>query len=202
MALPTIPHVLPNSLAHRVAAHMLRNSDTVLNVAEISEKYEVPIGDVESQLSHATRHQVLKLAYRMIKGVANIAEYSAGPELIALAGQRKAATWPGHPRPTSKVATEGKGVRTRTPRLPAIDVSTLVVETGVGFAQPNRKGQSRWDEVFDLLTEPDMSTSMAKGYKSALKKAAAIYEQSHPGRKFSVGMCPKNGENCRLLRRS
>ncbi|RZI62352.1 MAG: hypothetical protein EOP37_03350 [Rubrivivax sp.] len=209
MPLPTIPDVLPNSLAHRVAAHMLRNTDTALNSAEIAEKYDVARDDVDQQLVHAVTAGVLHARERMIKNVANVIEYSAGPKVLALAAQRASvaqsadattvATWPGRP---AKTSAEGKGLRARASRLPALDISKLVVETGVGFALPNRKGLSRWDDVFDLLTEPGMSTSMDDGYKNALKKAAALYEQRNPGRKFSFGKCPKNPDNCRVLRRA
>lgn len=70
--------------------------------------------------------------------------------------------------------------------LPEIDLTTLQVERGVPIAPPYAaKGRTRYDAMFDLLTEPGLSTALPFGYKGSVEKAALLYTK-RTGRRLRV----------------
>lgn len=67
-------------------------------------------------------------------------------------------------------------------RLPALDVSQLVVRDGVPpppGSGGRTKGRTRYDDVFALLTADGQSVVIPREYKAAIQKASYTYARHH-----------------------
>lgn len=85
-------------------------------------------------------------------------------------------------------------------RLPAIDIAALQVRTDRPLPVPQApKRQSRYDAIFDKLTEVGASTLLPRSYLGALKQAALKYSKRTRRRVMAYAL-PDDPEHCGVWR--
>jgi hypothetical protein len=170
----------PDGLPGRVCAWFLKNTDEVLNAADIALKFNVPRSSISALLGPAIGGGLL----RRVPGQAT-PTYAAGPDIERL--------HTAEPAPAQAIATEAaaesppaaaasvfhvaKAARRKRQALPPFDPHAIPVKTGVPIPPPRNHREAAAKSSYQQLLERipvggmvELETTRAKSLMSCAKK--------------------------------
>jgi hypothetical protein len=157
----------PGSVASRALALFTERRTDAFTHGQLCMRFDVTPNQLRDALAEPMKHGLVTFDKQ---GKDISAQWRAGPQLAAWL-KNPAATPTAPPAPPAK--KKGGVVKL----LPAIDVTKLVVRTGVAKPAVTRRGGgrkgSRYDSVFALLKDKGQSTDLDIVFEGALKAAAA-----------------------------
>ncbi len=153
----------PNPAAERCIAYFRRLPDEELSIKDIALKFGFDAKAVADLLKGAVEAEILAVDGTI---------YSAGKKIAA------------QPVAASPIATNAfgaalkpaKALKKPTAPLELPDFDTLQVETDIPQCNPRAKGASKWQPLFDRLTEPGQSIKLPAAAKAAV--GAAVNKQN------------------------
>ena len=164
-----------DSIPHKVIAYFKRLPDEELSNKDISLKYSCAAGNVKAILAAAVQAGCLKQDGSI---------YSAGDH-IAEAGISTTGTTP----PTAQTDGKQNSPWCAPKRKPAkqcppvhIDFSSLQVETSIPVSDTRTAGVSKWQPLFNLLTQPGQSVQLPKDVTGAIGAEMAKRKKTGPER--------------------
>lgn len=201
--MPDTPYTpAPGSLAADVVAYLRRHGE----VAELSQQQIADLfppakfASVPGCLLTPMQHQLLS----RVRNAAGVLVYRRGPKFDGNPAGAAAAppALPGTPAPASNATAAAAAAKKGKPitRLPDIDLQQLPIIPNLPIPAPqSRRGQSRYDALFDRLTEPGNGTFMPRAYLGAVKQAATKYSK-RTGRRVQAYATPEQPDKCVVLR--
>lgn len=159
----------PGSGAERIALHLKKNADTVLDRHDVARLLTVAIGAVDKLLQPGVDAGVITIAHDGDRGRV----WRAGPRL---------KTWDG--AAVAVPANKPKDARGgRRERLPVLDLAKFPVQTGVVPPKPDmsRRGETRHDDMFDSMSADGMCrTGLPASHRASVTKASQAYLKARP----------------------
>lgn len=167
--MPDTNTVEAGSGAARIATHITRNPDAVLDRHDVAQLINVAIGAVDKVLAPAVEAGLLTIANDGDRGRV----WRAGPRLKFWA---EAA-----PTPTAARKDPRGGKRVR---LPPLNPADFPVRSDVPLPMPkfSRKGETSYDAMFsEMTTAPGLCrVGLPASHRAAVTKAAQSYLKNRP----------------------
>lgn len=164
-----------DSLPAKVVAFLVFNAgEETLTVDDIVQKFDCKPSGVHTALRAA------KDAGLIVRERTEDGDYIYKLGVIPCAQPNPAPIKPTPAKPATNTAPKTTGAgegKTSSPYM--LDMSQLVVETGIPYTPIGNKGATKWDGIFNLLETPGQSVAVPARIKPAL--ASAISKHNKKG---------------------
>ncbi len=161
----------PGSVANHALTLFAGDRTGAYTLGQLCTRFNVTPNQLRDALAEPLKRELVSFGK---KGADITAQWRAGPQLAAWL-KTPPASAPAPATASKPAAPSKKGGRVKL--LPAIDVTELVVRTGVAKPAVVRRGGgrkgSRYDSVFALLKKVGDCTDLDIAFEGALKAAAA-----------------------------
>ncbi|MBH2008060.1 MAG: MarR family transcriptional regulator [Xanthomonadaceae bacterium] len=163
------------SLPSQVVWFFTNNHDEQLSLGEITVKFDVPRGNIHTQLGRAIDAKLLART----RNEDGEYIYSAGPAIYHPA-KKAVPDAPAPAPPDAPRKTRGPVKGFASPRY-SLDISQLKVEEGIPFMKINGPTVSKWEPVFQKLQKPDQSIALPGHLRGALASAVRTRNKENKG---------------------